>query len=481
MPSRIQLRRDTAANWTSINPVLAQGEPGLDTTIDLLKYGDGVTAWNDLPYSGSNPGSVGNLIPALGNTYTLGNATNAWQSLYVSGNTIYLGDIELGSNATELLIDGVPVPTLGGNVSFNSVHANANITTDGFISAAGNISAGNIAVANNVVISGNLTVSGDATYENVTSFNVEDPIIGLGRAANNQPLVSNDGKDRGEQLWYFDGTEKSAFTGYDNSTGKITVATDVTITNEVVSVNNYGNFVAGNIEGASVSVTGNITANGTFSANTVSISGNITAANLNATGLSLSGNVVSNLNVTSNIAGGNIKTPGLISATGNVTAGNVSATSLTGSVVSATGNITANGTVSANTVTVTTGITANTVSASGNVTANTFVGSGAVLTDVMADRGAAPNNWNTMTQMGVYTVNRVSWSGTVGTPLDSQVFVGLVEVKNSTNTALEQVYYPGTLESGNAKIQWNRTYWSGSWSSWLKIVNDDQVVVGGAY
>jgi len=464
MPSRIQLRRDTAANWTAINPVLAQGEPGLDTTIDLLKYGDGVTAWNSLPYSGSNPGAVGNIIPALSNTYTLGNATNSWQSLYVSGNTIYLGAIELGSNATELLIDGVPVPVLGGNVSFDSVHANANITTDGFISATGNISAGNLAVANNVVISGNLTVSGNAIYDNVTSFNVQDPIIGLGRAANNQPLTTNDGKDRGEQLWYFDGTEKSAFTGYDNSTGKITVATDVTITNEVVSVNNYGNFVAGNIEGASASVTGNITGN-VVSANVANISANVTAGNLNAAGLSLSGNVVSNLNVTSNIAGGNIKTPGIVSAVGNITTDNTVIANV----------------VSANTINITSGITANNISVSGNVTANLFVGSGAVLTDVMADRGVAPNNWDTMTQMGVYTVNRTSWSGTTGTPLDSQVFVGLVEVKNSTNTALEQIYFPGTLESGNAKIQWNRTYWAGSWSSWLKIVNDEQVVVGGSY
>lgn len=464
MPSRIQLRRDTAANWTAINPVLALGEPGLDTTIDLLKYGDGVTAWNNLPYSGSNPGAVGNIIPALSNTYTLGNATNSWQSLYVSGNTIYLGAIELGSNATQLLIDGVPVPVLGGNVSFDSVHANANITTDGFISATGNISAGNLAVANNVVISGNLTVSGNAIYDNVTSFNVQDPIIGLGRAANNQPLTTNDGKDRGEQLWYFDGTEKSAFTGYDNSTGKITVATDVTITNEVVSVNNYGNFVAGNIEGATVSVTGNITGN-VVSANVANISANVTAGNLNAAGLSLSGNVVSNLNVTSNIAGGNIKTPGIVSAVGNITTDNTVIANV----------------VSANTINVTSGITANNISVSGNVTANLFVGSGAVLTDVMADRGVAPNNWNTMTQMGVYTVNRTSWSGTTGTPLDSQVYVGLVEVKNSTNTALEQIYFPGTLESGNAKIQWNRTYWAGSWSSWLKIVNDEQVVVGGSY
>ena len=122
-----------------------------------------------------------------------------------------------------------------------------------------------------------------------------------------------------------------------------------------------------------------------------------------------------------------------------------------------------------------------TISAAGNITGNVFVGSGAGLTDVVADRGAAPNNWNTMTQMGVYTVNRVSWSGTVGTPLDSQVYVGLLQVTNSTDTAISQVFLPGTVDANNVKIQWNRSYWSGSWTDWVKIVNDSQVVTGGEF
>lgn len=46
----IQLRRDTAANWTSVNPVLAAGEPGLETDTGKTKYGDGTTAWNSLSY-----------------------------------------------------------------------------------------------------------------------------------------------------------------------------------------------------------------------------------------------------------------------------------------------------------------------------------------------------------------------------------------------------------------------------------------------
>lgn len=45
---RIFLRRDTAANFTSANPVLSEGEPAFDTTNQILKVGDGVTAWNSL-------------------------------------------------------------------------------------------------------------------------------------------------------------------------------------------------------------------------------------------------------------------------------------------------------------------------------------------------------------------------------------------------------------------------------------------------
>jgi hypothetical protein len=52
MPAQtvIQLRRDTAANWESVNPVLALGEPGVETGSNKIKVGDGVTAWLSLDY-----------------------------------------------------------------------------------------------------------------------------------------------------------------------------------------------------------------------------------------------------------------------------------------------------------------------------------------------------------------------------------------------------------------------------------------------
>ena len=51
MAVRFQLRRDTAANWTSANSVLALGEPGVETDTLKVKVGDGSTAWNSLAYS----------------------------------------------------------------------------------------------------------------------------------------------------------------------------------------------------------------------------------------------------------------------------------------------------------------------------------------------------------------------------------------------------------------------------------------------
>jgi hypothetical protein len=51
MTSRLQNRRDTAANWTANNPTLAAGEIGLETDTAKYKMGDGSTAWNSLAYA----------------------------------------------------------------------------------------------------------------------------------------------------------------------------------------------------------------------------------------------------------------------------------------------------------------------------------------------------------------------------------------------------------------------------------------------
>lgn len=49
----IQVRADTAANWSSNNPTLAADEIALEQDTRRIKFGDGSTAWNSLPYATS--------------------------------------------------------------------------------------------------------------------------------------------------------------------------------------------------------------------------------------------------------------------------------------------------------------------------------------------------------------------------------------------------------------------------------------------
>src|SRR5688572_31037929 len=50
-----QLRRDVAADWTSINPILRPGEPGVEIDTGKMKIGDGLLAWTALPYYVNQP------------------------------------------------------------------------------------------------------------------------------------------------------------------------------------------------------------------------------------------------------------------------------------------------------------------------------------------------------------------------------------------------------------------------------------------
>ena len=51
MAQQIQFRRGTGAEWASANPILAQGEIGVDLDVNRFKVGTGLTSWNYLNYT----------------------------------------------------------------------------------------------------------------------------------------------------------------------------------------------------------------------------------------------------------------------------------------------------------------------------------------------------------------------------------------------------------------------------------------------
>ena len=76
MPSQIQFRRDTAANWTSCDPTLKSGELGYVTDTNQFKIGDGATAWSTLTYYPYIPINVSNA--ASGQQLTFNSELSAW-------------------------------------------------------------------------------------------------------------------------------------------------------------------------------------------------------------------------------------------------------------------------------------------------------------------------------------------------------------------------------------------------------------------
>lgn len=93
MAVQIQLRRGTAAAWTSANPTLANGEIGIESDTNYFKVGNGLTAWTGLSYGGLQ-GTNGQGVPVGGATNTVltkNSSTNydtSWVSMHDSDQTI---------------------------------------------------------------------------------------------------------------------------------------------------------------------------------------------------------------------------------------------------------------------------------------------------------------------------------------------------------------------------------------------------------
>jgi len=107
MANKIQLRRDTADNWDRVNPILDDGEPGLNITTNQIKYGDGNTTWRDLAYASGGgftdvegvvtfPGDllIGTLWPndpVIGPTGPSGPSGDKESVVWAKDDTEYLG------------------------------------------------------------------------------------------------------------------------------------------------------------------------------------------------------------------------------------------------------------------------------------------------------------------------------------------------------------------------------------------------------
>lgn len=228
----------------------------------------------------ANVSLTGNIIPSANVTYNLGSSTNRFKDLWLSGNTIQLGDSTISASG-----NGLALPS-------------ANVTTD--LSVGGNAT-----VTGNIVVAGSLTVAGTTTYVNSTNTSIVDPIIELGGGANGAALLTSDGKDRGTLLHYAVGnTAVDGFMGWKSANSEFTFASNATVSNNVATINTLGNVRVGNIIAtnlgnlSSLNKDGNASnilyGNGVFAAAPAG-GGNSSYGDSNVTSLLTSGNIIGNI------------------------------------------------------------------------------------------------------------------------------------------------------------------------------------------
>ncbi len=103
MATKIQVRRDTSANWTSLNPTLSSGEIGYETNTGKFKIGNGSSLWSALDYFLDSSDLSGYLTASSASTTYLTQASASTTYLtQASASTTYqpkvtnVDDTEIG-------------------------------------------------------------------------------------------------------------------------------------------------------------------------------------------------------------------------------------------------------------------------------------------------------------------------------------------------------------------------------------------------
>lgn len=84
MAVKLQIRRDTAINWTTANPLISQGEICFEIDTYKVKIGTGLIRWNDLPYFAATPPVSAYIVNSTAGNETTKAASVAAMKSYVA-------------------------------------------------------------------------------------------------------------------------------------------------------------------------------------------------------------------------------------------------------------------------------------------------------------------------------------------------------------------------------------------------------------
>ena len=231
---RIQLRNDTAENWTSKNPILLKGEMGVENVTGKIKIGDGVKTWRELTYSGVDEDTIKGIIDSNRGNITVVSTT---ESAGKEDNVILAG-IE-GKKDDKVIIER---EISGDKISYTAyIHEGT-----AWAAMDGNYSADNVYFDKDLTYTANIGVltvpsSGSGTIQ-ASGKNVKEVLAGI-LAKEENPSKTNPAVSFSTQTGFgtFEiGTKKNLTYGATLSAGSYTYGPATGITAQSWSVSCTG-------------------------------------------------------------------------------------------------------------------------------------------------------------------------------------------------------------------------------------------------
>ena len=276
----------------------ASNTPTTSDDVTLIGYRTG--------YSG--PGARTTAVGSGAGYSLLAGATNNQLFGFNSGNLITTGNnnVILGANTGStiatlnnriIIADGTGTARINildtGSTEITSTVETDSIGTGALIVDGGLSVQKNTRIGGNLTVTGNLNVIGTVSTINSTFMTVVDPIIEMGGLANASVLTSNDGKDRGLRMHYYESADRSTFLGWQNTTGNLVYMQAAVESAGNVFTGTYGSVQFGQLKLSNVNpstsqttgalqVVGGIGTQGRLTANNVVVDNNLTASGTGA-------------------------------------------------------------------------------------------------------------------------------------------------------------------------------------------------------
>jgi hypothetical protein len=229
MAVRIQVRRGTTSEWNSADPTLFEGEIGYNTTLYKFKIGDGETAWSELEYAPTSE----DLSTSLGDYIELieKGAADGVAELDASKNVV---------TALSVVFEGATEDEFETRLTATEPASDITLSLPN--------ATGTLALTSDITV----TASSTNTLSNKT---LTSPIISGLTISDGSIIVEGTTADDFETTLQFTDPTADRTITFPDATGTIALAANVAALS--------GATFTGAIEGTSLTLSGDLTINGT--------------------------------------------------------------------------------------------------------------------------------------------------------------------------------------------------------------------------